>query len=284
MRSFLLATFAALALPACTQDITGGTGGDDDQGGATCGNGTVEAGETCDDSNTTSGDGCSSACQTETANAPRIAGSSDKPTVTTELNKTETIQLTIASQMGFAGTVNIVGSVEDSANAPVAKAVVTVQATADVSADGMVTVPVMVAVAPDTTGAVITGALKLKLTATGINEEDVNVPFTINNIFTVDYIDGTGTAPANHAVSGGDFTIKKGALLHFKNDDTSVAATQHVIHADGVFPHQDPRADPATQTVGMTYEINTANLTLGSGTIGCHDHTAATYSTYTLVQ
>lgn len=284
MRSFLLATFAALAIPACTQDITGGSGGGDDQG-ATCGNGVIEGGETCDDSNAASGDGCSSACQTEVANAPRIAGSSDKPTVSTDLNKTETVTLTITSMMGFAGTVNIVGSVEDSTNAPIAKAAVTVQATADVSADGTASVPVTVAIAPDTTGAVLNATLKLKLTATGVNEEDVSVPFTISNVFLVDYIDGTGPAPANHALAGGDFTVKKGTILRFKNDDTSAAALQHVIHADGSFgnQHQDPRDSMDTQKVGSTYEITTAALTVGAtGTIGCHSHTAATYATYTV--
>ena len=44
MRSFLLASIAALAIPACTQDITGGPDPGDDQQGATCGNGTVDDG------------------------------------------------------------------------------------------------------------------------------------------------------------------------------------------------------------------------------------------------
>src|ERR1700712_1169421 len=125
MRSLLLAFIAAVAIPACTQDITGGVGPGDDQQGANCGNGTVDTGETCDDSNIVSGDGCSSTCQTETAGTPRIVGASDKPNVAADLNATSTLNLTITSQAGFAGTVNIAATLTDTAtSAAVPKATV----------------------------------------------------------------------------------------------------------------------------------------------------------------
>lgn len=283
MRSLLLAFIAAVAIPACTQDITGGTGPGDDQQGANCGNGTVDTGETCDDGNIVSGDGCSSTCQTETASTPRIVGTPDKPNVAADLNTTSTVNLSIASQAGFAGTVNIVATLTDTAtSAAVPKAAVMVAATADVAADGTAMVPITITVPADTTGAAITANLKLALTATGVSEEDVTVPVAISNVFLVDYTDGTGATQTNHKYAGMSFNIVRGAILRFKNDDTTV--TQHVIHADGGFPHQDPRDAVSTQVLGDTYEIPTIAVPPGStGTIGCHTHGAASYASYTLI-
>jgi len=292
MRSLFLALIAAVAIPACTQDITGGTGTGDDQPGATCGNSTVETGETCDDGNAVSGDGCSSTCQTESASTPRIVGSSDKPNVAADLNTTSTVNLTITSQAGFAGTVNIAATLTDTAtSAAVPKATVMVAATADVAADGTAMVPITITVPPDATGTAITANLKLALTGTGISEEDVTVPVAISNVFIVDYADGTGTAATNHKYAGMSFNIVRGAILRFKNEDKTPddltalpMGIQHVIHADGGFPHQDPRNDTSTQVLGDTYDIPTVAVPPGSvGTIGCHSHGAASYATYTLI-
>jgi len=283
MRSLLLAFIAAIAVPACTEDITGGKGPGDDQQGAVCGNGVVESGETCDDSNTVSGDGCSSTCQTESSGTPRIVGTSDQLNVAADLNTTSTVTLTITSQAGFAGTVNIAATLTDTTtSAAVPKATVMVAATADVAANGTAMVPIMITVPPDTTGAAITANLKLALTATGVSEEDVTVPVAISNVFIVDYANNTGATAANHKFAGMSFNIVRGAILRFKNDDASV--TQHVIHADGGFPHQDPRDQPTTQVNGDTYDIPTIAVPPGSsGTIGCHTHGAASYGAYTLI-
>ncbi len=106
MRSFLLAALAAVAIPACTQDISGGGGPGDDTQGATCGNGAVDTGETCDDGNTNNGDGCSSTCQTENTATPRVVVTVDNDTLPANGPAVEsTVTVTLTSMMGFAGDV-----------------------------------------------------------------------------------------------------------------------------------------------------------------------------------
>src|SRR5450755_2201622 len=99
MRSYLLACIAALAFPACTQDIAGGGGGGDDTK-MLCGNGTIDPGETCDDGNVASGDGCSATCQTESGVTPRIEATIDQATVATALNEKATLSVTVTSMGG----------------------------------------------------------------------------------------------------------------------------------------------------------------------------------------
>jgi cysteine-rich repeat protein len=295
MRSLLLASIAALVFPACTQDITGaGTG--DDQQQAVCGDGVVGTGEACDDGNTVSGDGCSATCQNESVSAPRVDGALDKPAVTSELGKTETLNLTLTSVNGFAGTVTIAAALTDATAGTADPAVVlTVPGTADLSADGTAVVPVTLTTASDASGTALNDNLTFTLTSSaGTSMAAATV--AIANIFTITFIDGTGGVAANHAGAGVSYTVKRGAIIRFHNADTTttlipttvpanVATTSHVIHGDGAFPHQDPRTSLTTQITGDDYDVPTIGIAPGSsGSLGCHDHAAAaTYSQFTVM-
>ena len=273
MRTPILAALLGFALPAClvgSGDISGGGGGggdDDMMGGAVCGNSMIEAGEQCDDGNAAAGDGCSATCQTE-APTPRLDATLDPPTLTTELGKSETLNVMLTSSGGFAGTATLAASFVDSTNAPVTGVTVTLAPSADVTADGMQMVPVTLDVATNATGAVLNGTLKIDVTSSA-GSPSVTSAVTVNNIYTVDYIAGTGTAAGNHAKPAANITVKRGTLLHFKNDDT----IKHIIHGDGtVFPHENQN-DPNSGIPGRTYEVNTAGIAPGkTGQLGCHDH------------
>jgi cysteine-rich repeat protein len=294
MRSLLLASIAALTFPACTQDITGVGPGDDQQ--AVCGDGVVGTGEACDDGNTVSGDGCSATCQSESVSAPRVDATLDKPAVASELGKTETLNLTLTSVNGFAGTVTIAAALADATSGTADAAVVlTVPGTADLSADGTVVVPVTLKTDSDSSGVALNDNLTFTLTSSaGTSMAAATV--AIANIFTITFIDGTGGVAANHAGAGLSYTVKRGAIIRFHNADTTttligstvpanVPTTSHVIHGDGAFPHQDPRTALTTQITGDNYDVPTIGIAPGSsGQLGCHDHAAAaTYSTFTVM-
>jgi cysteine-rich repeat protein len=126
MRSLLLAALAVIAIPACTDDITGGKGGGsgDQGGGAVCGNGIIEAGEQCDDGNTVNGDGCSSTCQNEDTSTPRAVLNVDMPTVggtasPVDLNVETDVTITATSMMGFTGDLALTATVADSSGTPI---------------------------------------------------------------------------------------------------------------------------------------------------------------------
>ena len=285
MRSFLLITIAALAIPACTQDIGGGsTTGDDQSGGPVCGNGIVETGETCDDGNTVSGDGCSATCTTETSAVPAIVGSMNGTIV--ELTNPIAAALNLTAQGGFTGTANITYTLLDASNTPITTAVIDGPATADLSSGTAalkVNVSIPMANCPAPCGTAIAGYLKADVTATGVAALSVMAAADIEPRYTITYIDGTGATIAKHAMEGMAFTVVRGTVLRFHNDDTTV--DQHVIHGDGVFPHQDPRNDLATQVKGDNYDVPTIGIAPGgSGQLGCHNHgNAATYSTITVM-
>ena len=138
MRSLLLAIIAAVAIPACTQDITGGTGPGDDQQQPTCGNGVVDPGETCDDSNTNNGDGCSSTCQTENTSQPRVAITVDQPTLPAmDLGQSASVAITLTSMMGFSGDVTLAATVADATSTPITDWITNLDmTTVTVAADG----------------------------------------------------------------------------------------------------------------------------------------------------
>ncbi|MEO8842284.1 MAG: hypothetical protein ABI704_11980 [Kofleriaceae bacterium] len=285
MRSFLLASIVALAFPACTQDISGSPGGDDQQGGAVCGNGVVETGETCDDSNAVDGDGCSAQCQTETSATPRIVGSMNP--LALELYNSFTNNLTLTSEGGFTGTATITASLVDGNGAAITGATVQVAATADLSADGTASVPVAIVVPLSATGVEIANAkLNVSVTATGVDPVALAVDADIKAIFTVDYPANTGTTVNNHMEHGGTFTVLRGTIIRIKNDDT----IGHITHAgaNGANPsagfiHES--TDPAVGGLpGKAYDLPTIASPPGSsGVIGCHDHGTGTYMTVTVM-
>jgi len=279
MRSLLLALIAAVAIPACTQDITGGggPGGGDDQQQPTCGNGTVDPGETCDDSNTTGGDGCSASCQTESGSNPRLTSTVDHDTIATELNKTEKIMLTLSSVDGFTGTINIAVSSPDNAKV----AVTSTMPSVTLAAGDSKVVEIDAAVASDATGAAATANVHVDLS--GAATDSKTVALNIDNRFTVIYPDGAGTDVAKHTpLFAGAFTVLRGTKIHFKDEDTT-AGIQHITHGDGAFPHE-----PITQTTGLLgddYIVDTIGTAPGStGNLGCHNHGGTnTYIKFTVM-
>jgi len=286
MRSLLLAFIAAVAIPACTQDITGGGGpggGDDQQ--PTCGNGVVDTGETCDDSNTTSGDGCSASCQTESGTSPRLVSSVDHDTIATALNKTEKIMLTLASVDGFTGTVNI--GVTSPDNAKVTATAMMPSVT--LAAGDTKVVEIDATVASDATGTAATANVHIDLT--GAATDSKMVALNIDNSFTVVYADGTGATVNNHEFVAGTFTVLRGTKIHFKNQDTTTGLdnqgrplSQHITHGSGNgFDHET--ISTSTGLLGDDYVVDTIAIPSGaSGQLGCHNHEAtATYINFTVM-
>jgi len=271
MRSFLLASIAALTIPACTQDITGVGGPGDDQQGAVCGNGTVETGEACDDGNTTAGDGCSATCTTETSATPRIAGSVNP--VTVELYNPLSTNLSLTSEGGFAGTVTLAAQLVDGAGAAITGATVTIASTVDLTDGQTQSVPVTIMVPTEATGTEITGMLKIDATTATTDPVNLAVAADIKPFLTIEYTAGTGATAANHTDHGMNFTVLRGATIKIKNSDTMA----HRTHAAGAnFVHE-----PGLGPVGGTYELPVLQATApGSvGTIGCHDHSTVNTGT-----
>lgn len=280
MRTPLLAGLIAVLIPACMSGISG-VGDDDDTvtPGGSCGNGAVDSGEECDDGNTASGDGCSAACATESA-TPRVTASVDKMTVTTELAKTETVTVTYRSLGGFAGDVTIANSLVDATNAPFPAAItVTGPATITLAADATQTAQYQIVIPMNATGATLNGTLKLA-GSSSLGAVDISSTVTVNNIYTVDYTAGTGDNDALHTNTGNtpNLKVKRGAILRFHNGDTA----DHIIHGGGVFPHEG-QVVGVDGLPGRNYDVQTIGITPGSsGTLGCHTHGTATYSTYTV--
>jgi cysteine-rich repeat protein len=285
MRSLLFASIAALAFPACVQDISGGKPGDDTGGGATCGNGTVESGESCDDGNTASGDGCSAGCQIESTTAPRVDATLDKASLTTELNKSETFMMSVTSANGFSGTVTIAAAIANATSGTADPAVqLTVPPTVDLVAGQTTTVPIDLKIASDATGTDLSDKLTLTLTSSA-GTAIASSPIVVKALFTVVFADGTNNVPSQHAAEGKNYTVKRGAMIRFTNDDSTVV--QHIIHGDGtIFPHEQPTGpDTTTQIKGKSYDVKTIGLSPGSvGQLGCHSHNStATYTTFTVM-
>ena len=276
MRSFLFATIAAFTFPACVQDIAGSGPGSGDTGGATCGNGTVDPGETCDDGNTTAGDGCSASCQTESGSSPRVTAMLDKTAISTALNKTEKIVLTVSSVDGYTGTVNVAVSSPDNAKVTVTAAYPSVTLTVG----GTQTVEITAVVASDATGVAVTNNIKVELT--GGDTETLTSALAIDNSFTVETPVGTSNTVSKHEFPGGAFTVIRGTKIHFINHDTTPGVA-HITHGDGVLPHQTINA--TTGLLNDDYMVDTTADAPGStGHLGCHNHEASgTYIAFTIM-
>src|SRR5437773_2467584 len=150
MRSSILVAVLGLSVPACLTGSGSISGGDDDTTPVTCGNGTVDSGETCDDGNTANGDGCSATCQMEAV--PALTASLDKTTVDTELGKTELVNVTLTSVMGFAGAVSITATIVDAQGAPVTGyTVLATPPSVDVPSGGTGTTQISVKIPTDAT-------------------------------------------------------------------------------------------------------------------------------------
>jgi hypothetical protein len=257
MRTPLLAGFLALLIPAC---IGGEIEGVDDQGGGGEGSGSDM------------GSGSGSDIVT-----PRVSGSFDRTMITTELAKQEMVTLTLVSENGFAGDVTLAAKVVDGLGADVPGVTVEGPPSATLMADGTATATYQITVPMNATGTTINGAFNVDVSSTA-GTATLTSMLTIDAVYTVDYIAGTGVDPGKHTNAQVDgLTVKRGAILRFHNSDV----IEHVIFGDQAFTnyHENIVSGGAP---GRTYEINTANIPPGSGRLGCYNHGPNTYSTYTV--
>jgi len=271
MRSLLLSLIAAVAIPACTQDITGGGpgGGDDQQ--PTCGNGVVDQGEACDDNNTNNGDGCSSTCQTENTATPRVAISVDKPTLPAmDLNTGAQVTITLTSMMGFAGDVALTTSVVDVSNQPITDWTTTLDSsTVTVAADGTATAHITINAMGDT--AALSGTVKVTATS-GSLTADASVGTTFNPVLDVVFTNnGTDCVyPVDHTVQN-PWNIKMGRKIAVYNGGNGLGFIIHANNQDG-FNHET-QATPGTLP-GQAYMSNAMTGTAGDeDTFYCHPMT-----------
>lgn len=280
MRSLFLSLIAAVAIPACTQDITGGGGpGSGDDQGPICGNGVVDQGETCDDSNTNNGDGCSSTCQTENTSTPRVGITVDQPTLTPmDLGQSASVAITLTSVMGFSGDVTLAATVTDSGTSAAITDWITNldMTTLTVAADGTATAHVAISAMGDT--AAIAG--KVKITATsGSMSADTSIDVTFNPVYRVTYTANNGNCvyPTDGTVAN-PYLVKAGRKLAVYNGGNSLAFVIHGPQAPGIDGFQHENTGGTGTPAGMAYMSDTLTTADGSTPINfyCHSGTANT--------
>jgi cysteine-rich repeat protein len=246
MRSILLATLAAVAIPACVSDIAGGPGGVDNTQTPSCGNGVIDPGEACDDGNTNNGDGCSSSCTIENTATPRISITTDSASAKTDLNAPATITLTVTSEMGFTGTVTLAAAA-DGADWTAALD----NSSLAITAGGTATAKLSVTAMGDT--AMLTGNVKVTATYSG-PQSDASVAMTFNPILDVKWGDnGAGLAvyDPNH-LSAAPFKLKAGRSIKVINGSTVATFRVHTGNAIGGFQHQPDTSAPGGFYMGTT--------------------------------
>jgi hypothetical protein len=259
MRTPLLAGLLAVLLPACIAGEISDVGGDDQGGGSGSGSGSGSGG---------GGGGGGGA-------TPKVVGTIDKTAVATELGKTETITVSLAAEGGFAGDVTIGARLVDAADVTMPN--VTMQAPTNVAltANGTGTASFQITIPTNATGTDLNGSLKIDLMSSAGNQS-LTATVAVKAQYTVDYLANTGATIGNHANANNvpNLVVKRGAILRFHNSDTAT----HIIHGGGVFPHENTTTGGTT---GRNYDVQTIGIAPGSqGTLGCHTHGTATYSTY----
>ena len=262
MRSILLASIAALAFPACVQDI--GNGGSGDTNTPTCGNGVVDTGETCDDGNANNGDGCSSTCQVENTTVARVALTVDNITIATDLNVVSSVMVTATSEMGFTGDVTL-AAVSDVADWKAMLGTTTVTLTAGGTATAMLTVRAM----GDT--AALTGSVKVTATDSG-PASDVSVAATFNptlDVFFKPDSNGVATYDTDFLGTTHPYNIKAGRGIKVLNGSATKMLTVHVDGGIAGFPHEGAATAP-----GNAYAGTTAAGDVGAA-VGFYTHNAA---------
>jgi hypothetical protein len=209
-----------------------------------------------------------------------LTGTVDKPNVTVELSKSDMVVATLTASGDYAGTVNIAASLVDATMTPIPGVTVSAQPTAALTTNGTAMVPVMLAVAPNAAGADVTGTLKIDITG-GPAPINLSSTIAVSAVFTVIYPDGAGSTVANHQLVGAAINIKRGAIIRFKNEDTTPGA-QHITHGGPLFPHESTAA--TSGLLGDVYDVPTEPYSPGSvGQLGCHDHESSnSYITFTI--
>ena len=261
MRSLLLATLAALTIPACTTDIAGGGGGGG--GGsdtATCGNGVVDPGETCDDGNTINGDGCSSSCQTEDTSTPRVVLNVDKSTVATDLGVETDVTITATSMGGFAGAISLTAT-SDSGDWSVPLDV----ASLTMTDGGTGTAHVGITALGDT--AMLTGNVTVTATA-GTMTSSVAVAATFSDTLDVEFTNTAAACnyPVGHTVATA-WQVKAGRKIAVWNKATNaMPMIVHVSNGEKAFSHEGNDGTDA----GAAYTSDALTAQTGIG-FWCHN-------------
>lgn len=253
MRNTLLVGLLALAVPAClvgTGDITGSSG-NPSSGGTDPGNGGDPGGNT--GGSNTGG----------TTSTPRIAGTVDKTTVTSELGKTETLTYTITASGGFSGDVAVSAAALDSTGAAVTGYTLTPSApSVTLTADGTATVSLDVKIPTD--AGVLDPTIKLSLSSSAA-PVDVTSAFTVAKQITILFDAGTGAAAPHTGLPqpNSRLNILSGTKIVFHNGDTIA----HRIHGDGGIAHEQNDLAP-----GGDYTVTVTQ----SADWYCHDHENST--------
>jgi cysteine-rich repeat protein len=266
--SILSAAILGLFAAGCAGELSGTGEGDDVQAGPDCGNGATDTGETCDDGNTTSGDGCSASCQTETSSTPKLAVAVDKTTVATELNTTTMLTVTLTSQGGFAGAVNLTGTVEDTAGTAIPGWAVTFNnATIDVAADGTASAVATVKV-PSNSGSLV-GKVKINAGST-LGTSTATSDFTALNRVTIEVTNNGTQCVYPAAVS--NLTLKVDTTIRFVNKFAAdvIASNLITIHVqDGGDNGVDHEPNPG-HLIDTAYEKKITATGAGGFTWYCH--------------
>ena len=238
MRSLLLVSIAALAFPACVQDISGG-------GTAAQGSDTAGAG---------SGSG-----ETGTGSTPSISAAVDQSSVTTDLGTTVKLTYTFASQNGYVGNVTLSPTAMTGWTFTATPSTVALTDGGTATAELTVTVP--------TAPASLTPSIALGIND-GTNTTTVSSAFSIANQLTVN-LDAAGATMATHTAwpaKNIPIRIHSGTVIIFHNADT----VAHEIHAAGGILHEG-----GALQAGADYK--TAPVTTAA-TWYCHLHEAGTDS------
>jgi hypothetical protein len=240
MRSILFASIAALAIPACTQEIGTGTGGDDTGGGSGGGGG---------------GGGGSGTGSADTGN---VSMTVDQTTVSTALGMTTMLTYTAASMNGYTGTITVTPTVADAGGTAITGWTLTPdQTSVALTAGGTATIKL--------TAAVPTNEAELAPVVTmafsdGTTSSKVTSDFTVANILTIT-LDAVGTGVhATWPLKNDPIHILKGATVTFHNGDVIA----HEIHSGGGIKHES-----GPLPAGMDY---TTTDVQAEADWYCHDH------------
>jgi cysteine-rich repeat protein len=222
-----------------------GPGGGDDTTDNVCGDNVVAGSEECDDGNAAGGDGCSATCTTEPI--PRLDMVVDKQQISTELNKSHMITVTLVGSGGFGGAVNLTASAVDANNVAIPgwtiafpNPTVNVPVDGSVDAVGTLTIP---SENRGLTGTVVvdaTSALGPKSTRTAVTAlNQVSLEVTMN-----------GNGQCVYTSVMGQTRVTVGTKIRMVNKGTDTM----IFHSDGGargVPHQDTNT---TTAVNAAYE------------------------------
>jgi hypothetical protein len=248
MRSLLLAALATIAIPACTDSITGtsgggGTGGDDDQGsGETC---------TCPDGSVQEGNDCATTCPAPSG-PPTVAVAVDMPTYNSQLLQTITSNVTVSGTNNFSGAVALTAAIADSTGTAITEWPVTLDnSSLTLSANGTATAKATIMIPsiaiPSTDTTKMTGTLTVTATPsdTTVTAEHTTASLVVANTLEIDMSATTSNCNFPAEVTNGPVSVAVGTTVNWKNTG---ATNTFVIHVDGTTTTQ------ATNDSGISHQ------------------------------